>query len=137
MKDLFDARAFNTTRVEIVRGGQTMAFEKQERQGRTGQGRLEAGQPRPKAADTAKVEALLTALTNARATSFVDKTAATGLDTPEVTVTLKYEDGPEAGEGRVRPQRRRRLRAARRRRGAAKIDASALDGIIKALDALK
>ena len=28
IKDLFDARSFNTTRVEIVRGGQTTAFEK-------------------------------------------------------------------------------------------------------------
>ena len=28
IKDLFDARSFNTTRVEIARGGQTTAFEK-------------------------------------------------------------------------------------------------------------
>ena len=29
LKDLFDARSFNTTRVEIARGGQTIAFEKE------------------------------------------------------------------------------------------------------------
>ena len=39
------------------------------------------------------MDALLTALTNARATSFVDKATPTGLETPEFAVTLKYEDG--------------------------------------------
>ena len=92
---------------------------------------------RPKAADTAKVEALLTALTSARATSLrADKIAGTGLETPELTVTLALR-----GRRRSRrrsPSRRKGTDAFARRDGdaaAAKIDATALDGIVKAIDA--
>ena len=49
--------------------------------------------PTAKTADCTKVDALLTALTNTRATSFVDDAPNTGLDKPELTVTIKYEDG--------------------------------------------
>lgn len=132
VKDLFDARAFNTTRVEIVRNGQTITLEKEK--GKEGWKQVT---PAAKPADTAKVEALLTALTSARATSFVDKIADTGMETPEATVSVAFEDG----------QKREKVTFARkgsdayaRRDGdaaAAKIDASALDGIIKAIDALK
>ena len=132
IKDLFDARAFNTTRVEIARNGQTTVLEKDK-----GKDTWKQTAPAPKAADTAKVEALLTALSNTRASSFVEKTADTGLDAPEATIGVTFEDG----------QRKERVAFARkgtdayaRREGdasAAKIELPALDGIIKALDALK
>ena len=61
--------------------------------------------PAAKAADAAKVEALLTALTNARATGFEPKPAATGLDTPELTVAIKFDDGQKHGESHVRARR--------------------------------
>ncbi|HVD91236.1 MAG TPA: DUF4340 domain-containing protein [Vicinamibacterales bacterium] len=132
IKDLFDARAFNTTRVEIVRNGQTLVFEKDK-----GKDAWKQTAPAQKAADTAKVEALLTALSNTRASSFVEKAADTGLDSPEVTIGVTFEDG----------QRKERVAFARkgtdayaRREGdasAAKIETSALDAISKAIDALK
>ena len=130
VKDLFDARAFNTTRIEVVRGGQTLAFEKDK-------DAWKQVTPAAKAADTAKVEALLTALTNARATGFTDKIADTGLDTPEVSVTIKFEEGKK--EEKVAFGRKGSDAFARREGdpGAAKIDAASLDGIVKAADALK
>src|SRR6185436_9018985 len=86
LKDLFDARSFNTTRVEIVRGGQTLVFEKDK-------DAWKQVTPAPKPADGAKVDALLTALTNTRATGFADKAPA--LDTPEITATLKFDENKQ------------------------------------------
>jgi hypothetical protein len=127
LKDLFDARAFNTTRLEIARGGQTVAFEKDK-------DTWKQVLPAPKAADGAKVDALLTALTNARATGFDDKPS--GIDTPELTATLTFDEGKQ---DKVTFARKGADAVARRGgdASAAKIDASALDGIVKALDALK
>src|SRR5258708_31379354 len=88
VKDLFDARVFNTTRIEIARNGQTITLEKEK-----GKEEWKQLTPAAKPADAKKVEALLTALTSVRATSFADKIAGTGLETPELTVGLAYEDG--------------------------------------------
>jgi hypothetical protein len=128
VKDIFDARAFNTTRVEVVRNGQTATFEK------SGD-KWKQVAPAAKDADATKVDALISALTGARATGFVDKTTA--LDKPELTVTMKYEDGKK--QERVVLGRQGTEAFARRDGdlGAAKIDAATLDGITKALDALK
>jgi hypothetical protein len=130
VKDLFDARAFNTTRVEIARNGQTIVFEK-------GKDAWKQVAPAAKAADTAKVEALLTAMSSARATSFADAKTATGLDKPEVTIAITFEDGQKHEKVAFA---RKDADAYGRREGdatAAKIDATALDGILKAIDALK
>lgn len=131
VKDLFDARAFNTTRIEITRGGQTMTLEKEK-----GKDTWTQVTPSAKPVDAAKVDALLTALTSARAASFVEKLAGTGLEAPEVTITIAYEEGQKHEKVAFA---RKGADAFARRDGdaAAKIDAPTLDGIIKALDALK
>jgi hypothetical protein len=128
VKDIFDARTFNTTRVEAVRNGQTVAFEK-------AGDKWKQVAPSAKDADATKVDALLSALTAARASGFVEKTTA--LDKPELAVTMKYEDGKK--QERVVFGRQGADAFARRDgdNGAAKIDTTTLDGIIKALDALK
>src|SRR5262249_43047052 len=77
VKDLFDARSFNTTKVEVSRGGQILTFEKDK-------DAWKQVTPAAKPADAAKVDALLSALTGGRATGFVDKAPA--LDAPDVTV---------------------------------------------------
>ena len=130
VKDLFDARSFNTTRVDITYKGQTLAFEKQK-------DAWKQVAPANKAADGAKIDALLTSLTNTRASSFAEKGTATGLESPELAVAVRYEDG----------QKQEKVSFARkgsdvftRREGdasAAKIDASQLDAIEKAIDAVK
>jgi len=127
LKDLFDARSFNTTRLDVVRGGQTLAFAKDK-------DTWKQVTPAAKAVDGAKVDALITALTNTRATGFTDKAPA--LDTPELTTTLTFDEGKQ---DKVAFAKQGSDAFARRGgdKGAAKIDASALDGIIKALDALK
>ncbi len=130
IKDLFDARSFNTTRVEATRQGVTLAFERDKET-------WKQVTPAAKAADGAKVEALLTALTNARATGFESKVAATGLDTPELTATIRFEDGKKQEKVTFG---KKGSDAFARREGdvtAAKIDTSTLDGIVKAFDALK
>jgi hypothetical protein len=127
LKDLFDARSFNSTRVEIARAGQTVAFEKDK-------DTWKQVTPAAKAADGAKVDALITALTNTRATGFVDKAPA--LDAPELTATLKFDEGKQE---KVVFARKGADAFARRDgdAGGAKIDAAALDGIVKALEAMK
>jgi hypothetical protein len=140
VKDLFDARSFNTTRVEVVRGGQTLAWEKSKAPAKGTEPAKDAWKqvaPTAKDADAAKVDALLNALTNARAASFPEKPGATGLEAPELAVTVKYEDGQK--QERVMFGRHGSDAFARRDgdAGAAKIDTSSLDAIVKALDALK
>jgi len=83
------------------------------------------------------MDTLLTALTNTRANSFAEGKTATGLESPELTIAVTYEDG----------QKHEKVSFARkgtdvfaRREGdasAAKIDASQLDTIEKAIDAVK
>ena len=127
-KDIFDARAFNTTRLDVTRAGQTIVVEKAGDTWRlTG--------PAQKDADTAKVDALLSALTGARADSFID-TAPAGA-TEAAVVAVKFDGGQK--EERVTFLRAGSDAYALRgdAAGAAKIEASTLDGILKALDEIK
>ncbi|MEO6214251.1 MAG: DUF4340 domain-containing protein [Vicinamibacterales bacterium] len=125
-KDLFDARAFNTTRVEIVRGPETMVFEKTA-------DKWKQVSPAAKEADAAKVEALLSTVTGARAISFVDKGPASK---PELAVRLTFEGGKEERVSFFK-QGADALAVRSGRNGAAKIDAPLVDDIIKALEGLK
>lgn len=137
-KDLFDARSFNTTRLEVVRNGQTTVFEKTTVKDKDGKEQEKWRQVAPAArdVDAATIEALISAITGARATGFVDSTAKTGLDKPELTVTLKYDDGKEE---RVTFARAGDSAYAARAGspGAANVDAAVIDGIVKALGDVK
>jgi hypothetical protein len=130
VKDLFDARSFNTTRLDITYKGQTLAFQKDKEA-------WKQVAPASKAVDSAKMDALLTALTNARANGFADAKTATGLESPELTVADKYEDGQK--QEKVAFARKGTDVFARREgdASAAKLDAGQLDAIEKALDAVK
>ena len=137
-KDLFDARSFNTTRLEIVRNGQTAVFEKTKVKDKDGKEEEKWRQTAPSArdVDAAKIEALISAATGARAASFVDSTAKTGLDKPELSVALKYD---ESKEERVTFARTGDSAYASRAgsSGAARIEPSVIDAIVKALEDLK
>jgi hypothetical protein len=127
-KDIFDARAFNTTAIEIERGSEKLAFEKKD-------GKWHQSVPAAKEADAAKLDALLSALTSARAYSFVP--ALSPGAKPELAVSLASDEG----------RKRERVTFARAGSdafaqrdgtpGAAKIGADALDGILKALEAAR
>ncbi len=137
-KDLFDARSFNTARLEIVHNGQTTAFEKAKVKNKDGKEEEKWKQVAPAArdVDASKVEALISAATGARATGFVDSTAKTGLDKPELTVAFKYDEGKDE---RVSFARTADGGYAARAGspGAAKVDTGVIDSIVKALGDVK
>lgn len=138
LKDLFDARSFNTTRVEVVRNGQTTTFEKSKTKDKDGkeQEKWRQTAPAAKDIDASKVEALVSAASAVRATGFVNSTTKTGLDKPELIVSFTYD---ESKQDRVTFARSEGAAYASRAGtpGAAKVDASAIDSIVKALEDLK
>jgi hypothetical protein len=138
-KDLFDARAFNSTRLELVRNGVTTAFEKVKSKDKDGKDQETWKQvaPAAKDADQTKVENLISAATQARATSFVDAPAKGVLDKPELTVTIKSNEGKREEKVTFGRSGSDVFAARSGEPGAAKIDASALDGIVKALEEIK
>lgn len=92
-KDVFEFRAFNATRAEFTRGGQTIVFERVKGQGEDAQDTWRRASPNPADADRSKVEGLLAGLADIRATSFLPSTAKTGLDAPALTVLVKFDEG--------------------------------------------
>ena len=135
-RDLFAFRAYDTTRLEFTRGGQTVAFDK-----------IKAAKPEDEDkwrragakadADKDKMSVLLAKLESLRAMSFVDSTAKTGLDMPVLTVDAKYDDGKKeerATFGKVGND----VYASRPGEpGAAKINPTEFDEVLKKLDELQ
>jgi len=137
-KDLFDARSFNTSRLDVVHNNQTSTFEKSKVKGTDGKEEEKWKQTAPTArdVDAAKIEALISAATVARASGFVDSTANTGLDKPELIVSFKYDEGKDE---RVSFARTKDAAYAARAGapGVAKVDVSLIDSIVKALGDVK
>ena len=133
-KDIFEFRSYNATRVELVRNGQTVVFEKAKGQGENPQDTWRRVSPTAASADKDKVESLLSRLSNMRATSFAESTAKTGLDKPELTVSVKFDDGKK--EERVSFGKSGEDVYASRpaEPGAAKVDATDLTEALKTLD---
>jgi hypothetical protein len=92
--------------------------------------------PSARDVDAAKIEALMSAATGARAASFVDSAAKTGLDKPVLSMAFKYDEGKEE---RVTFARSGDSAYASRvgSPGAVKIETSVIDAIVKALEDLK
>ena len=130
-KDVFDFRSFNAQRVEIARGAERFAFEKSKDKDGKEIWKNAAGQT----ADTAKVEDLLTKISNLRAQSF-EPAAHASLNTPELTVTARFDNGKTETVRLARAGTD--VRAARSDEpGAAKIETTPYEDALKALDALK
>ena len=133
-KDLFDARAFNTTRIEIAKGADRFAFEKTTEKDKEGKPveKWRQTAPAQKDADTEKIAILLSTVTGARTTEFVAKPAASK---PEVTIVLTADGKAE----RVTFSRAGSDAYAVREgsSGTGKVDANLLNDIVKAVDALK
>lgn len=130
-KDLFDARAFNTTRIEVARGPDTRILEKTKAPNKEGMDEEKWRQTAPAATDVemATVDALLSALTGARAESIVS-TMPSGAK-PEATVSLTFDGGKQE---RVSFYRAGAEAFASRDGVIAKIEPAVLDSIVKALD---
>ena len=86
-KDMFDGRSFNATRVELKRGGETLAFEKSKGKDGKDVWKNAAG----KDMDTTKVEDMLTKLSNIRAQLFQDRVDP-ALKMPTLSATLKLDN---------------------------------------------
>ncbi|MBA2257690.1 MAG: DUF4340 domain-containing protein [Acidobacteria bacterium] len=133
-QDLYDARAFNTTRIELTRGTEKFVFEKKNEKDKDGKDVEKWKQlaPAQKDADADKIASLLSTLTGARATSFVAK--ATG-DKAELSAALTADGKQE----RVTFSRSGTDAFAVRDGvpGAAKVDTTLLDDILKTVDALR
>jgi uncharacterized protein DUF4340 len=138
-KDLFAFRAYDANRIEITRGGQMVAFDKikgakpedEDKWQRAG-----SGGAKPVDADKEKMSVLLAKLESIRATSFVDSTAKTGVDSPAMTVYAKFDDGKK--EERVTFGKAGNDVYASRpgEPGAAKVSSTEFDEINKKLDEL-
>lgn len=138
-KDLFNARTFNATRVEVTRAGETAVFERAKVTGKDGREETKWRQlaPAEKDVDTTKVDAFISAATAAEAQTFVDKAGEAGLDTPELTVVIKYDEGKK--EDRVTFARTASAAFAARAGvpGAATIEPATLESILKAFEEIR
>ena len=134
-KDIFDARSFNTTKVEIVRATQTMAFEKVKEKGADGAETEKWRQvaPAAKDVDAEKMNALLSTLTAARADSFVEKVPAAK---PDLVVTLTFDDGKTERVTFLKSGTDGYASRANES-GAARIPASVVDDIVKGVEGLQ
>jgi hypothetical protein len=137
--DLFDARAFNATRIDVLRGAETFSFEKTKSKNKEGQEEEKWRQLAPAArdADQTKVENLMSAITAARATSFVESAAKTGLEKPELTVTVKFDDGKREEKTSFARSGSDGYASRAGEPGAAKVDIAAIENIVKSVEALK
>ncbi len=133
-KDIFEFRAYNATRVELTRNGQAVVFEKTKGQGENAQDKWRRVSPTAADADKDKVESLLSRLSNMRATSFVDATAKTGLDKPELIVYVKFDDGKKEERVSLGKSGDDVYASRPAEPGAAKVDASDLTEALKTLD---
>lgn len=134
-KDLFEFRPFNAARLRIARGDDTYEFQKVAGQG---EGAAEVWQ-RVTAESLAEVEGakmdeLLNKLSAIRAQSFSGSTDSTGLQQPALVVSVSYDDGKFE---RVRMSRSggEAFAARDQEPGAARLDQTAFDEGMKALDA--
>jgi hypothetical protein len=129
-RDLFDARTFSTTRIELRRNGRTLAFERTTSEDEGDTWRDDSGNERPRD----EVEQLLTRLTFLRAASF-DTAMPAALKTPELAVDIQFDGG--RSERVIFARSGDDVVAGRADEpGAARIEAGAYDDMVEALDAL-
>lgn len=135
-KDMFELRAFNATRVEITRGGQTVTFERVKSTDKDKPDTWRRLAPAEGTPDRQKVEDFLAGLADIRATSFVDAKTKTGLDSPAMAVVAKFDEGKK--EERVTFGKNGNDVYASRADdpSAAKIESEKFDEAMKALDEL-
>ena len=142
-KDLFDFRPFNATALAVLRDGRTLRFEKgaaaEDENAEADAGREEAWQrvePEPADVERPEMDALLRALSDLRADSFVENRRGTGLDNPLAAVTATFGDDGE--EERVLIGRAGDVTYGLHgdEPGAAVLDSDAVDDALEALDAL-
>ncbi len=131
-KDVFEFRTYNLNRLEITRGSETLVFERQRGKGPDGADAWR-NVTADREVDAAKFESFLSRLTSLRAGSFVEKPAGAS---PDVVVRSTFEDGTRNEEVRI-TRAGEQVHAVRGDEpGAAVVEASELDEVLKQLDEL-
>ena len=143
-KDLFDFRPFNANTLTVVRGGQTIRFEKgpaaedeaAEDEATAAEEVWRRIEPEPAEIEGPEMDTLLRALSDLRADSFVESRQGTGLEAPLATITATF--GDDGAEERVLIGRSGDATYGVHgdEPGAAVVDTDALDDALEALDAL-
>ena len=129
-KDLFDGRAFTTTKAEFKRGAETIVLEKSK-----GKDDMDVWKSSGKDVDAMKADDLLTKVTGLRAASFEDKPHPS-LKSPALVVSVTY--GENKQETVTFARSGTDVFASRSDEpGTAKVDGSGLDDVMKAIDAVK
>jgi hypothetical protein len=138
-KDLLDGRAFNSTRLEVTRNGQTAVFEKTKTKNKEGldEEKWKQSASTARDVDQTTVDNLISAVTAARAASFVDSAAKTGLDKPELVIALTSEGGKRVERVTLARSGADGYGTREGEAGVAKVDAATIDNIIKSLEAIK
>jgi hypothetical protein len=129
-KDLFDGRAFTTTKAEFKRGAETVTLEKTK-----GKDNMDVWKAGGKDVDSAKVDDLLGKVTGLRAASFEEQ-ANPSLKSPALVVTVTYGENKQETVtfGRMGTD----VFASRSDEPAtAKVEGMGLDDVMKAIDAVK
>ncbi len=129
-KDLFDSRSFSATRVEFQRPGATTALERADAEGQTTWKNATGA-----TVETARIEEALTKLSSLRADAF-QPMAHASLKTPVMTATVRFDDNKTETVTFARAGTE--VYASRTDEpGSARVDATAFDDALKAVDALK
>ena len=138
-KDVFEFRAFNATSVQITRGTETLIFEKTRGQGKDATDVWRQAKPAAKDVDAAAFDAFLTKLTNQRAQSFVETGGKmkTGLEAPALVVAVRFDDGKREEKVTFGRAGVDVYAAMAGQPGAARLDATEFDDVVKALEAIK
>ena len=135
-KDLFQFRPFNSTRLDVTRDGQAVAFEKidatvdEEEKWRQ-------VTPAERDVDRTKMDDLLAKLSNLRAQSFLESRAKTGLDSPTLTVTVQFDEGAREESVAFGRYGDEAFGIHGDEPGAARLDAREFDEALDALDELQ
>lgn len=134
-KDVFEFRAYNATRAEIVRDGKTLVIERVKTEGDKPD-IWKRVSPTAGDLDKTKVDTLLTSLADFRATSFAEPKAVSGLDKPAMTVTVKFDEGKKEDKAVIAKSGDTVYASRPDDFGAATVDLEKFNEVIKTLDEL-
>ncbi len=143
-KDLFDFRPFNAATLSVTRGDRTLRFEKgpaaagEDAAADTGAGEdvWRRVEPEPADVERPEMDALLRALSDLRADTFVESRGGTGLDAPLATITATFGDDGEQERVLIGRSGDATYGVHGDEPGAAVVDTAAVDDALEALDAL-
>ncbi len=136
-KDVFESRPYNTQRVEITRGSDSLVFEKVKGQGKDATEKWRQVAPTARDVDATKMDGFLTKLTNLRVQSWAAAGTKTGTDQPALTATIRFDDGKKQERVAFGKAASDVYASRTGEPGAAKLDATEFDDAVKALDGLK